>query len=460
MISIDELLKLPKIMVGSFRNVNLKGAPKAKLEEALARLFKPALDSQEVYENNKNEIRQKWTNANGLGDPYALVNFQDVPFPDHVKKYKTFEGWFNYFYTECSDAQRREFFKECLNPDRTVKGDYASATATVRDAARKSLLKRMLDAGFVAYGQDFLGTTDDLLKPILADTPLTPLKVGFRGETRPPALVKMQEGCRSKALVDVLRSKLGMNEPWHPFTDEAVRSKAYYRNGSVNQDNCLFTVVSVATNFETASKFPLMQDLNLENPDAIGTATVLAKGLVSRVKATAAKLQDEIFRQRGQTPTKRYPDPKPSVKAERRILRCVRMNIYLFTVPSGWNTELKQTANKATNFPERATLAIPWGNFLARVRCDRIQYDDDDSNRGHLLVVSGYDLLQDHQGLLAAAGGNRFVVVQLKDFLNDICKRGKLDASGKGGIHVDPGNMYPESPIETVERIEPRCGWL
>ena len=75
----------------------------------------------------------------------------------------------------------------------------------------------------------------------------------------------------------------------------AVRAKAFYRNGS-NQDNCLFTAVSVATDFYTASKFPLVQDLIADSPDAIGTATVLATGMVSRVKAMAATLQHDIFK--------------------------------------------------------------------------------------------------------------------------------------------------------------------
>ena len=259
-------------------------------------------------------------------------------------------------------------------------------------------------------------------------------------------------------MVDAVRKTMGMNELWHPFTDEAVRAKAYYRNGSQNQDNCLFTAVSVAIDFNTASKFPLMQDLIADSPDAIGTATVLARGMVSRVKALAAKLQHDIFVQKEVTPVGVYPTPTASAGAERRILRCVRMNVYLFTVPSGWNTETKQLASGATTFPERATLSIPWGNFFARVRCDRIQYDDTDSNAGHLLVVDGYDFLQSRDGLLAAAAGNRFVVVQLKDFLNDIVRRGTLK-NGKGGIHVDPGNIYPTSPIEHVECVEPRCGW-
>lgn len=457
MVKIEEVLRLTKIMRKDLAAVEWENVPKEKLDEALSKMFSSATTPLDLVEETKEGVRKLWREANG--NPYRKVNFSLPPFPNSMKQYKTFEGWFDYFYAECSGAKQQEFYKECLNPDGTVKGDFASANPTVRDAARKSILKRMLDAGFVAYGADFFGASDDLLKPILKNTPLTPLKVGFRGELRPPATVKMHDGCRSKAMVDAVRQTMGMNEPWHPFTDAAVRAKAYYRNGSVNQDNCLFTAVSVATNFETASKFPLMQDLIADSPDAIGTATVLAKGMVSRVKAMAAKLQGDIFKQKKVTPVGVYPTPTASVAAERRILRCVRMNVYLFTVPSGWDTEKKQIASGATNFPERATLSIPWGNFFARVRCDRIQYDDNDSNCGHLLIVSGYDFLQSRDGLLAAAGGNKFVVVQLKDFLNDIAQRGALK-DGKGGIHVDPGKMYPTPPIEKVERVEPRCGWL
>jgi hypothetical protein len=449
--SIDDLLAKPKILRGDFTNVELKGVPENKILAALAKMPPGA---------TKLEIRKRWTDANGGGDPYARVNFKVTPFPQHSKDFKKFEGWFNYFYAECSEPKQQEFYKECMNPDGTQKGDFASTDPAKQNDARRKLLIRMLDAGFVAYDADYYGTSDDLLKPIIKGTPLTSLKVGFRGELRPPVMVKLHDGCRSKATVDAVRKTMGMNEPWHPFTNPFIRNRAYYRNGSVNQDNCLFTAVSVATNFETASKFPLMQDLNLDNPDALGTATVMAKGMSSRVKAMAMQMQDHINARMGVKPPANGVPARASTKAERRLLRCVRMNIYLFSVPNGWNTEAKQLASGATTFPERATLSIPWGNFFARVRCDRIQYDDNDSNAGHLLIVSGYDLLQNQQGLIAAAGGNRFAVEQLERFLDDIVARGKLLPGGKGGIHVDPGNMYPVSPIETVERIEARTGWM
>jgi hypothetical protein len=439
----------------------MTGVSAEKLEAALKLLARPSGQTEEEYQGNVETIRQLWCRANDVpykGNSYNLINFDRAPFPEHEKNFKTFEGWFNYFYTDCKADKRIEFYKECLNPDGSFKGDFASNDSVARDGVRKHILERMLQHGFVAYKEDeFYGAGDDLLPPLMKE--MTPLRVGFRGELRSPDLVKLHDGCRAKAAVDSLRSRLGMNERWHPFSDPAVRSKAYFRAVD-NMDNCLFTVVSLALDFERASKFPLMQDLNREEPDAIGSATVLAKGIGSRVKEMAAALQDQISAQRGITPINQYPDPKPSGGTERRLLRCVRMSVYIFTLPNGWNTAKMQAKYGAEMFPERATLSIPWGNFLARVRCDRIQYDDNDSNKGHLLIVSGYDWLQDHDKLIAAAGGNRTAVWQLRRFLNDLCERGSLRMSGKGGIHVNPGTGYNICPIDSVERLDPRRGWL
>ena len=138
-----------------------------------------------------------------------------------------------------------------------------------------------------------------------------------------------------------------------------------------------------------------------------------------------------------------YPTPTASAGAERRILRCVRMNVYLFTVPTGCKHGEGADRVGRDGVPGAGRAVDPVGNFFARVRCDHIQYHDTDSNSGYLLVVDGYDLLQSHEGLPAEAGGNRFVVVQLKDFLSDIVKRGTL----KNGKVSRPGERdgRPES---------------
>ncbi len=461
MITIDQLLAQPRIVFGNFRNVTLENAPEAKLEEALVRLVKVQADSQEVYENNKNLIRDMWRDANGLG--YGKVDFKTEPFPSYLKNYKTFEGWFNYFYAECNEQDRKEFYKECLDPKGVLKGDCASKNASTRNAARRAILTKMLEKGFVAFEPDpasYYGTADQLLMTLLSDGNHK-VYAGFRGDLRPPATVKLHGGTVAKAQIEGLRDKLGMNEAWHPFygagDNPSALQKAYYRKG--NADNCLFTVVSVATDFKTASKFPLMQDLRLENPQAIGMAWVEGKGLSALDPDSQHQAPAKRAWSIGAPPV---PSSDPSV--EQADLACVRTNIYVFTATTtatsdaevwhGWNTQKMQLANHAGTFPERATMSIPWGNHLARLVCDRIQYNRADSNKGHLLIVHRFELLQGAKDLAAAMGGSDRDTRELMSFLGRIVADGKLKPNGTGGIHV-PVDGPAMRPIERVLEIYP-----
>ena len=167
----EVLLQQARINYGNLSKVEWFDVPEAKLEEALARLLPTPTSPAEAVEVTKVSVRDLWKVANRVGNPYALVDFTLSPFAKFAKKYKTFEGWFDYFYAECNDAKRQEIYRECLNPDGTFKGDFASSGPAVRDPARKALLRRMLDAGFVAYGTDYFGTSDDLLKPVFKHPP-------------------------------------------------------------------------------------------------------------------------------------------------------------------------------------------------------------------------------------------------------------------------------------------------
>jgi len=368
-------------------------------------------------------------------DPYANVALNAEPFPQHVKSYKTFQGWFNYFYTECPDTDRKRFYQRVLTPQGVLKPEYAEG----RDTERRQVLTEMLAVGFEAFDNRYQGTADDLLAP---EHDGMHFKLGFRGELRVPSQVRAHNGCVPRAQVPFLRQQMGMDSPWHPFRDAKVRDKLYFRKG-FNADNCLFTTVSVATDFMTASKFPLLADLSRDDPDAIDTAVVWSRGKASRVRRLAAA------REGGQAAAR--------AGGERLLLKCVRMNVYLFTANRLWNTQRRQLDQRAPEFPERAADVIPWDLFVARVRCDRIQFGDD-SNDGHLLVVDGYDFLHPLPHLTRVVGARQLTLVER--FLNDVARRGRLGANGGGGIRYATANTDPDFQIERVERIEARRHWL
>lgn len=391
---------------------------------------------------------KKWTTS----DPYGSVNLNADPIPAFLKNYKTFEGWFNYLFADCTNADRKKYYELVLTPEGALKPPYNDAS---NHAVRKKVLTEMLKAGFEEYtGAKFFGSGDDLLKPLKGT--VDGIRVGFRGELRPPAMVQLHNGCKSRALVEPLKASMGMNEPWHPFSEPGASSKAYFRKG-FNKDNCLFTTVSVATDFMTASKFPLLADLRKDEPDAIGTATVIAKGLTSSVKAMAAKMEAQISGIKGIKVQSPLQAPGPSVKGEVRLLHCVRMNVYIFRVDKLWNTEAKQSSLNAPQFPERAASEIPFSNFIARVRCDRIQFGED-SNDGHQLIIQGYDLLHTPTFLKKRLGDIGFS--QIEAFLKKMVQDGMLRPDGTGGIRYATDITDKAIQIEKVERIDARRAWL
>jgi hypothetical protein len=270
---------------------------------------------------------------------------------------------------------------------------------------------------------------------------------------------------------------MNMTASWHPFSKPQHRDKVYYRKG--NGDNCLYTTVSVAYDFDTASKFPLISDLRSDAPDAFGTATVEAMGIESKVAQLRAALGDQLTKQHF-NPNWRATDAKPGYApglqpagplrpvrtrpTQVRLLPLVRMNVYLFRVRGDvWNTEGYQFHEHNATFPERAMNKVPWGDFLARVRIDRIHYGDD-SNDGHLGIVHGYDWLHSYGELCRLLGGGNAgldAYLQLQEYLQEIRRRGKLQSDGSGGIDFRTGASKPagELKIQRVLRMEPRTDW-
>lgn len=405
-------------------------------------------------------------------DPYAHFNASAQLYPEAHKKF-SYEWWANHFYQECNPEDKKKFYMTVWRPDRTLKPNFNPSGPAKDQVAWAYLLEDMLKVGFIQYPDNFKGV-DDTLIPSVKDYPH--LKLGFRGELRQPAQVKAHNGCMPKAQVMCLRKDMNMSAVWHPFSKLELRNKVYYRKG--NGDNCLYTTVSVAYDFDTASKFPLLSDLRTDAPDAFGTATVEATGIESSVAKMRAALGPTITNQHfnpnwratdakpGYNPGVQ-PPPKPDsrpVKSVVRLLPLVRMNVYLFRVRGTvWDTQAYQLNQQNATFPERAMEKIPWGDFLARVRIDRIHYGDD-SNDGHLSIVAGYDLLHSYGELCRLLGGGSAgpdALRQMTEFLHSIRDRGKLRGDGTGGIDFRTGSSKPPSEVKITKviRMEPRTDW-
>jgi hypothetical protein len=404
-------------------------------------------------------------------DPYAHFVAMDPLYPNPPKKFG-YEWWANHFYQECPPTEKKKFYMTVWRPDRTIKPNFNPASPSKDEAAWQELLENMLKIGFVQYPDSFKGV-DDTLIPSVKEYPH--LKLGFRGELRQPSQVKQHNGCMPKAQIMSLRKDMNMTAGWHPFTKPDLRNKVYYRKG--NGDNCLYTTVSVAYDFDTASKFPLLSDLRTDAPDAFGTATVEAIGIESAVAKARASLGETITKQHF-NPNWRATDAKPGynpgsqpaakpqgpVKSVLRLLPLVRMNVYLFRVRGNvWDTQAYQLNQQNATFPERAMDRVPWGDFLARVKVDRIQYGED-SNDGHLGIVAGYNLLHSYGEICQLLGGGSAgldAYRQMMEFLKKIQEAGKLRSDGTGGIDFRTASSKPPSELKVTKviRMEPRNDW-
>ncbi len=453
--------------------------------------LKPLLEAGELSADQYNEAYQKLSptqysaarQSYSIGsakkpanDPLDLLFRDRAPlFEGEGLKKHGLQWWANYFYQECSSEKKKQAFKEIYQHNKDAPGgkelkfkyklDRLSVPAVVKNW--NTLMTGLLNDGFTEFPQEFR-STDDVLIPRVREE--TDLRIGFRGELRQPLDVRKHNGCRPRAHVLALLPEMNIDKGWHPFSEAATRNKLYYRKG--NGDNCLHTAVSVAVDFGTASKFPLLADLIAE--DDIGTATVEAEGIASNVEGVKAALA------KTQTPTDTLyalSNPvhpvvgalraaKPSeAKAPRpgiRLLRSVRMNVYLFLVKGVvYDTRGYQAHLKNAPFPERAAEAIPWDHFLARLKIDRIHYGPD-SNDGHLNVIYGYEFLHYRRDLERTLGGGMEGVAKLQtltDFLIDLYDRGKLQPDGTGGIPFTTANTPKGAKITKVIKIEPRRDW-
>jgi hypothetical protein len=410
-----------------------------------------------------------------VADPYAYFRADAALFAEPVKKFG-FEWWANHFYQEVKDSEKKPFFQEVWAPDQTLKPSFNTTNAAADHAVWRDFLKRVLKKGFIEFPDEVKGNHDQWF-PAVRDEPN--LRLGYRGELRQPMQVKAHNGCVPKAQVVGLRTQMNMNANWHPFSDPATRNKVYYRKG--NGDNCLYSTVSVAYDFGTASKFPLLFDLERDAPDAIGNATVEACGMQSKVAAMAAKLGPQITQQhfdpgfRAQTTKPSYMPgamppkpavgmaPKPDTEYQVRNLISVRMNVYLFRIRGNvWNTEAYQATNRNAQFPERAMDQIPWNDFLARVMIDRVHLGDD-SNQGHLNIVHGYELLHPPGRIRLMLGGGiagDTALTKLVLYLRQICAENRLNGDQCG--HITPfttANSDAKIKVRRIIRIDARTDW-
>jgi hypothetical protein len=212
-----------------------------------------------------------------------------------------FGWWFSYFWKEVSVRNRDEemlksvlarVFADKFPPDvadksYNVKRDLGNAVAAQfteplpepkdlnsHPAYYRQLLTDLLNIGFkeMPTAPKSFQERKDALQAMFVDYieaqkqgGRVPLALAYRGDTRDFATVIKQEGALNRIDLNRDRTKnlnlLNMHKAWHPFFDQAVGSKTYARGAS--GDNCLYSVLSVASDVSIPVGFPLIEDKNM-----------------------------------------------------------------------------------------------------------------------------------------------------------------------------------------------------
>jgi hypothetical protein len=345
----------------------------------------------------------------------------------------SFEYWFNYFYTELKANQRSEFYLKISPTDGTLR-----KAADIPDVEKKTLLEGMMNLGFRAYEATERLSADQMFASLKNMSRPQPSRVMFRGDSREPQEIESHAGTKPQTRLGHLYAQRNFDKMWHPWNDDTRRKTVYFRNGDINQDNCLFSAISVTPEFYIATKFPMMHQVTLGkalvevamNP-TVGRSLVASR--IAELNATGT--------------------------TKRMMLPCSRTNIYAVKVKKGWNTESFQQ----DTFAERAYEKLRWIDHFAIVKVIRIHYGSK-SNDGHLTVIDSWKLLPDSSTYdsnikrsmkkltVTNPGVVEQLINQLRTFLTETARECRL-LNGVGGHPYLPEGVTAPFTIKKVLAI-------
>ena len=175
----------------------------------------------------------------------------------------SWEYWFNYFYDELSsEGEKRKYWEAICPSDGVYRRE-----ADIPETEKKRLLREMMNLGFRPFLTSERLTAAEMFESLESNRGLmgrkdpgyplqhSGVRVVFRGDARPSDKIKEKDGTLPQTRVADLTVSRSFDKPWHPWNDVSLAGKVYFRKGP-NQDNCLFTAISVTPNFEVATKFP------------------------------------------------------------------------------------------------------------------------------------------------------------------------------------------------------------
>ncbi|WP_342360351.1 hypothetical protein [Terrarubrum flagellatum] len=363
----------------------------------------------------------------------VIAELRAGPFPTHdparPMEQFSFEYWYNYFFKELAWARQLDFIMPVLNDD----GSYRTENQVFE---KERLFSEMLELGFTPFVANDKLTADQVMahaiKDSLSELQRKNVNVLFRGDGRPSEKIKKDGGTKPQTRVDDLRVSRHMLSYWHPFK---TRGDSVWVRKGFNQDNCLFSAVSVTPQFGVATKFPLLNDLEGSNPDAIGHAWVMVRDRTQAAGGSAFQQARQVF-------------AKPQAESALRPLTLMasKSNIYVVRARSAYNTQNYQVGS---TFPEYASEDLDWADHLLCFNVTRIHFGAGDANAGHLIVVNESRWLQD-EALIASVLAGPASMTELRKFKADIDALAKLHSGAGGMVYTPPGVDPPPFDIVTV----------
>ena len=299
----------------------------------------------------------------------AMATPSDPAFAAYARNFEigNFWYWFGTFWKEMAKADRLPILKAMVDTDGNLLPAYqdlntknVNGLGIPRQDALRTLLKQMMGKGFTPWrlkAEKEAVETKDLLPKIDALGKQFH-SVGFRGDARDPStLMAHDEGeFRPKAKSPFQVTKYNLDAKWNPFSEDTIRNTMYFREGQA--DNDLFTVVSIAKDFATATKFPLINDAPPEMKS-------YPKGAKLVMYDTMARSQSTV---------------------EVTVTQCY---LYMVITGTGFDTEEKQTSK----FPEIGVGLVTADKFLAYMTVIRLHYGDTGDD-GHTTFVSDFEFFR------------------------------------------------------------------
>ena len=324
-----------------------------------------------------------------------------------VEEY-SFEWWFNYFWAEGrrggkegAPADERDAFwwvvSQMFDASTLPKNSGEAGTinelgtgfklkAGVADfdtSKRRKILHTLMKVGFEEFPVAFRETAESLFAHMVTmpareganDHVTFSLALGYRSDSRPWSSIQTQ-GIRARSHVPVLVGSMKMSEPWHPFSDPEVRNKIWFRKGV--EDNCLHSVISIASKFNDALYFPRIDDGSIYSfASRLGGTSPLNQRWTPEVNQGAKANRASLCK-------------VALSNGDDRYLVASRTTILVFAFPPSFmaaNTESYQRhLGGASPFPERGVGEIP------------TEY-----------VLAIFDVLRVHHGATADDGQTNFV---------------------------------------------------